>query len=406
MCLVLKRDNLLSALKEVWSDGMIIILDLDGTLLHSKEWPVTPLDYVRVCERYGKFYGKSIWMSRVVTDNFEIKDKGEIVEWLKDKPHLFVTNRSRMLLKATYNCLRRNGFNPGTKNLWMCQGQKIEFIAGLATKNSGPMYIAADDDPVEIAKIVDRAEHGFKSIIQIEVSPLSSESFVALKHYGKVIALSGKMGSGKDTVTEILVNKIYPNLKCTVVRFADSLKQFVSELMPDKHYSEKTKTDVVRFERQNVYNAYGAFERFNLRIKAFQNKGLKLLPENAFFDTFLLVEMSWSKWHAKVGQFCREYCGYDVFVILAEQAIIEAADTSDMVIVNDTRFENECEMLLRIGVPVIRLERSRDLRAPYFNGRDPENVSEVDLDVTPFDYSVTNDGSIDELEARLKKIVM
>ncbi len=395
--------NLLAALKAEFRDGDTAIIDLDGTLCQASAWDASPAGYPHLCHMYGKFHGDAIWKSKIIDEDFEIQDRADIAKFLSTRNHFFLTDRSKMLEKPTEKFLADNGFISG--NLVACQGHKVEWLARHAASNVTQRYVIADDSDTIIKKVVESIPaFSMRKILKFLPDPIP-ESYTNLRHYGKIIALSGKMGSGKDEATRILIEKIYKDKKCTIVRFADALKQLVSDLMVGKVYTEKTKSELVTLDC-GLKNMTEAVAKFNAKVAETGARELKKLRVNALAFQFDGEEMSWSKWHARMGGFCREECGAEVFVKLAQLEMLEQAKKFDVVIVNDTRFKNEWEMLLRMGVPMIRLNRPTKMREASFNGRDPENVSETNLDDTPFEYCVENDSNeIGELESKLREIV-
>lgn len=400
---IVVSSSLYDALKDALVDYYTAIIDLDGTLMQLASWDATPQGWSGFCKRYGKFHGTAIWKSKAIASDFHIKDNEEIAKLLEKKDHIFLTNRCKMLKDATFNLLKKNGFQ--AENLVCCSGYKVDFLAAYARVNHKKKFVIADDMPEIFDQMMKKLPaKSIQSCIRIELPPPPQHGSCTVgKHYGKVIGLSGKMGSGKDAATEILVKKIYANLKCVIVRFADSLKQFVSELMPDNVYSEHTKSNVVKF--CDTAAAKAAIDRFNVRIGKLKSRDLNPLLEAGFLFRFLDKEMSWSKWHAQVGMYCRQDCGDDLFVHLAEQTIMEKVEQFDMVIVNDARFKNEWEMLMRLGVPMIRLQRDYKLRESSFNGRDPNHASEINLDETPFEHCIENNSNLEDLEKQLRGIV-
>ena len=76
------------------------------------------------------------------------------------------------------------------------------------------------------------------------------------------------------------------------------------------------------------------------------------------------------------------------------------------IVIDDVRMECEAEFLQALGVHLLRLERDVEARRPHWCGRNPDSVTEVDLDDWPgFDAVFANDGTKDELFAEVDDVL-
>jgi dephospho-CoA kinase len=97
-----------------------------------------------------------------------------------------------------------------------------------------------------------------------------------------------------------------------------------------------------------------------------------------------------------LGQGLKSIYGTDIWCKLLLSNLSEDQYT----VIADIRHKIEMEYLEQGGVPVLRIERPTRVI-----DRDPNHISEIDLDDYPFKYVIINDGSIDELYVKIDEIV-
>jgi len=177
---------------------------------------------------------------------------------------------------------------------------------------------------------------------------------------GRVIGLSGKFGSGKDTAATLLQDAL-PGMHWKRISFAYLVKATVATL---------TSTSLAD----------------NL-----SDTGKQTIPRG-FSHTLGTLQQ-------RVGMALREHVDTNVWV----QAAFAQVEPGDNVLVTDVRFPNElAEIQQRWGGIVIRLEG----RAPRADERrDPNHASETALDGAQFDAVIQNTGTLDELREALIKII-
>jgi hypothetical protein len=177
-----------------------------------------------------------------------------------------------------------------------------------------------------------------------------------------LIGISGKIGSGKDTVAYLIVQHALRHdntRKWEIRKFADRLKETVSTL---------TNTPTV---------------------DSYSRLGKQTIPAG-FSDSLGVLQQ-------KVGMALREHIDPNVWINIALHDVKHRN-----VIVADVRFRNEAEAIRQLGGLVIRVNGDPTDCRPD-DSRDLNHPSETDLDNWPnFDHVITNNNN--NLE-ELSKIV-
>jgi hypothetical protein len=163
-----------------------------------------------------------------------------------------------------------------------------------------------------------------------------------------LIGLTGKAGSGKDTVGDYFVTE-HGGFK---IAFAGPLKEACKLLF---RLSDAQLHD--RHEKEVVDERWGKSPR-----QLFQEVGTDLL---------------------------RTHIDKEIFTKSTRYGILAALETHSLVVVTDCRFENETALIRELGGVVWHLRRG--------GGGGDEHVSEQVLPVHSSDHLVDNDGSVDEL---------
>jgi len=168
----------------------------------------------------------------------------------------------------------------------------------------------------------------------------------------KIIGFSGKIGSGKTTLTEFLCNK-FPYAK---VSFADPLKfivQYLYSLDYDQLYGNK---------KEVIDPRYGVTPRYLL-----QYIGTNLFRN---WDTDFWVKV-----------FKRKYL------------------SMDYIILDDVRFENEAAIIHEMGGIIIKVVSHRNVN----NSSSANHASEQGI--KNYDYKIYNDQGYDELHCALQELL-
>lgn len=179
----------------------------------------------------------------------------------------------------------------------------------------------------------------------------------------KIIGLSGKAWAGKDTAADFIIKYMKENHPSTSVgraSFAKKLKETVAFLTNTTY---------------ELNNSRAGKEKIAMPF----NKTLGRLQQD--IGTGLRIQVSDDFW---------------VDALFATDSIY----SDDLTIITDVRFPNEKEKIERNHYygTVIRIER------PGYDANDGRNLnhpSETSLDETKFEYVIINNGSLEELEAKL-----
>lgn len=168
------------------------------------------------------------------------------------------------------------------------------------------------------------------------------------------IAIIGKAGSGKDTVSSILSEYI-PNL--TQLAFAEPLKRYYHKIFPHVPTEPKPRQEYQWF-----------------------------------------------------GQVMRQRDPY-VWVRLLENKYREIKKRGQTVVITDVRQTNEYDFCWRYGFFVIkvvasdetRIERMKE-RGDSFDLPDLNHETERYIDYFPYNFIIHNDGSVEELRYQIKRL--
>uniref|UniRef100_A0A6C0EFE5 Deoxynucleoside monophosphate kinase n=1 Tax=viral metagenome TaxID=1070528 RepID=A0A6C0EFE5_9ZZZZ len=176
-----------------------------------------------------------------------------------------------------------------------------------------------------------------------------------------VIGITGKKGHGKDTVGKILNKYGYKR-----IAFADPLKEacrcifgFTDEQL---YGDEKEKTD------------------------PFWNVTPRHILQYVGTDLF----------RDQLG-FVVPDLGKDIWIKSAEKHIESSG--FDKIVITDVRFQNEVDMILKKGGYVVRVTR------PSIKSGDT-HVSETHIDDLVVNNDILNDGTIEDLEQKVKDILI
>lgn len=202
-----------------------------------------------------------------------------------------------------------------------------------------------------------------------------------------IIGICGLIGSGKGTVADILVN----NHGFTKLSFADSLKDAVSA--------------VFGWERALLEGDTEESRMFREQVDAWWQERLGIIG--------LTPRMILQQWGTEV---CRNNFHNDIWILSLEKKIREISlahaenYTEARIVIPDTRFPNEIEMIQRLRGEVWCVKRGEDpewLSKYRSHGTEPVDAhsSEWAWARSDFDHVIGNDGTIDELEQRVRSLL-
>lgn len=182
-----------------------------------------------------------------------------------------------------------------------------------------------------------------------------------------LIGLTGSMGSGKSTARDmmlqnILATAINSNQYVNLVSFAQPLKDICI------NYLGLTYDDVYTQEGKAKYNEFWGMTNREI----LQRVGTDALRNN---------------FHP------------DIWIKIAELNICRARQDKNCIatIIDDTRFNNEAELIKDMGGYVIRIERDLELESKH--------ASEQGIDLQYVDSIILNHGSMDDLKHQVCNIL-
>jgi dephospho-CoA kinase len=199
-----------------------------------------------------------------------------------------------------------------------------------------------------------------------------------------IIGICGFQSSGKDTVADYLV-KEHGFIKMS---FASKLKDIISMIFgwPRDKLEGLTKED--REWREQV--DYWWSEKLNMP---------QLTPR--YVMQYFATDLFRNKFHP------------DIWVKIVENELkkILEESTKQNIVISDCRFSNEINMLIRLGGKIIHVHRNPpSWFHEYIRGEEPPNIklihrSEIEWIRCYRDYDVENDGTIEELQQKIKYII-
>lgn len=212
-----------------------------------------------------------------------------------------------------------------------------------------------------------------------------------------IIGINGKIGSGKDTIGEIIQGLCLTNKNQTfeIKKFAGKLKQIGSLL---------TGIPVEKFEDQD-------FKMTNLSDdwSSLQQSGRSKVLAPMTVRTFLQklgTEAMRDGLHTNVwvnALFADYKCiGGKMIPVSKEDEYNPKYREYPNWIITDMRFPNEMDAVKERGGITIRVIRNNGTRAIDIN----PHPSETALDDAKFDYEIINDGTIEDLVEKVREILI
>ena len=180
----------------------------------------------------------------------------------------------------------------------------------------------------------------------------------------KIIGLSGRAGSGKDTVANYLVK----NYGYTKLSFGNVLKDVVACIFgwPRELLEGDTKES-----------------------REFRNKEDKWWSEHLKFKITPRIALQ------KIGtDVFRMHFHQDIWLLILKRQITKL----DKIVVTDIRFINEYNMIKNIGGTIISITRNNIIKDNHLS----ENI----LDNIKFKYNLDNSGTIEELHQKISNFLL
>lgn len=186
------------------------------------------------------------------------------------------------------------------------------------------------------------------------------------------IAISGRSGTGKNTIAAILAEKLslFPN-DCCILGFADKIKQIIEVMFPDC----------------DLRQLYGPS---HLRQEPISS-GLGLDFPSSITARQLSCDIG------KLGRACHP----KFWISHMERTVSQLPSNIKTVIIADLRFIEELEWARKQGFYLIRTLRNAAAKI--------DDISEVTQDGIPnsmFDEIIQNDIPLSHLEARLENLIV
>jgi hypothetical protein len=216
-----------------------------------------------------------------------------------------------------------------------------------------------------------------------------------------IIGINGKIGSGKDTIGEIIQGLCLTNKNQTfeIKKFAGKLKEIASlltgipvEKFEDQEFKKALLGEEWGTVRHNPLNNIEPFEKFQfnelMSVREFLQKlGTEAMREGLHTNVWV---------NALFADYIRND---DKLIRITEENLEEWQEGNyPNWIITDMRFPNEMEAVeLREGVTI------RVVRPGTFVGTHP---SETALDDAKFDYEIINDGTMEDLIKKVREILV
>lgn len=222
-----------------------------------------------------------------------------------------------------------------------------------------------------------------------------------------IIGINGKIGAGKDTVGTIIQGLLLTNKNqsCEIKKFAGKLKQIGSIL---------TGIPVENFEDQEFKKSYLGTEWGTV-----QDVPLNSIPP--FADMQFNALMSVREFLQKLGtEAMRDGLHANTWVnaLFADYKIFNepsmypngGGSKEPNWIITDMRFPNEMEAVVKRNGITIRVVRPHGYTDPntgiYKEMPLSYHPSETSLDDAEFDYEIINDGTMEKLVKKVRKILV
>jgi len=176
-----------------------------------------------------------------------------------------------------------------------------------------------------------------------------------------IIGLSGKAGSGKDTVAQYWVDKEFGHNRIKTMSFADPLKA-------------------------------GAMAMFGLSLAQVHNPNRKEIVDDFWGMTprYILQKLG--------TEVMRDQFGQNIWIKAVRRKIELTPCSFSIVVITDVRFKNEAEAIKEWGGFLVRVERRSAI--PPLGSANPDHPSETDLDDWKggWDGLIKNDGDFIDLK--------
>jgi hypothetical protein len=220
-----------------------------------------------------------------------------------------------------------------------------------------------------------------------------------------LIGISGKIGSGKDTVAHIIQ---YLTLDPEVFSMKD--EDILADLEHKSYVASKSRYKIKKFagKLKTMASLLTGIPVEKFEDQEFKKEELGIewsypYPGEYYDDGQpVMVRMSVRQLLQKLGtEAMREGLHTNVWVnaLMADYHPIKLSqDNPSYWLVTDTRFPNEAEAIKERGGLLLRIERPGAATGTH--------ASETALDDYPFEYVIVNDGDLHDLIRKVKKLMI
>lgn len=179
-----------------------------------------------------------------------------------------------------------------------------------------------------------------------------------------IIGIAGRAQHGKDTIGQVLVARYgYQH-----AAFADKVRELALVINPTVVHD---------------MNGKMMFSRLSDLVEVYGWNGAKKLPE-----VRRLLQ--------SIGEGARQVLGDDVWI----NALFATIDPNANYVITDVRYQNEVDAIRNRGGVVWRV-----VRPGFDNGVDANHPSERNVALLDVDVDITNDGSVEELQAKVVRLM-
>lgn len=181
----------------------------------------------------------------------------------------------------------------------------------------------------------------------------------------RIIAFSGKIGAGKDTAADMVVDYLQSRNRSVVkMLFAEPIKKMAAALLgvPEEQF----------------------------RSQEYKETPIPYL-ENLVTPRDILICL---------GENLKQLCGENFFALLMEHRIFQLPPET-YIVISDLRFPTELAVVQEMNGIGVRIKRNQDQGFLMSMDR-----TETSLDDVTFDYEIDNNGTIDELFQQVKTLCL
>jgi hypothetical protein len=420
---ILKYDNL----------NTLIVIDIDNTLIQSENINYGSVEWCsHAIKKYGFIFGLSKWQ-HVLTSNDDVKmvsiEKDVTKEAflnIKYSPVILCTKRSKFLKDVTFKHLKHIiplnlltniplTENEGCKILthgYFINGiifcdleSKIDCLEWFVSNHTNRVnqVIVVDDTPFlkDVQTLCENVTIQPCKYIKTWERAFNQNNFINFGTNKFTIFEYGKMGSGKDLFFEYLV-KIFGENEVGKIRIADPLKELCAKFTLstlENNYNNKDFVSKEFASIDQIIKDTTAYLRKNMIVDSITR--IRIEAFASLFKTWVdNKKTSLGQCQQKVGMAFRALFGKDIWL---KDAALQLKNSKYRInVVVDGRLKNEANFFkLKHKAVLIRLERYYELREGSFGKRDPNHISETDLDDYQFQFKFVNNGTKEELFKRM-----